>query len=97
MTTETMREAFESWYTDGGDWPKSVEKDGNGTYRLAQAASAWRTFQAATAIERDRAAKVCEAEHVGLNINDDCDDRFDFAYNCALRDAIKAIRKGETP
>ena len=87
MTTEAMRASFEVWHSGNGNWPKSVEKDGNGNYRLAQAASAWHTFQAATAIERERAAKVCEEQAR------ECLDG-EAANSCEC--CADAIRNGET-
>ena len=47
---------------------------------------------AAEAAERERCAKLCEAEHVGESLDDGklCDQ--DFCYNNALRDAAAAIR-----
>jgi hypothetical protein len=42
-----MRERFEWWHSGGGQSPKAVEKDGRGEYRLLQAATAWRVWQAA--------------------------------------------------
>ena len=42
--------------------------------------------------EHEACAKVCEAEHVGENINDPCDNEGDSAYNTALRNAAAAIR-----
>lgn len=41
-----IREAFEKWFSDGGEYPKAIEKNGD-DYKLMTAASAWRTWQAA--------------------------------------------------
>jgi hypothetical protein len=47
----------------------------------------------AIAAERERCAKLCEAEALDEPIS--CGD--DFAYNVAVQDCAAAIRKGETP
>ncbi len=47
---------------------------------------------ARAAAERERCAKVCEDEHVGASVDDECDNEGDGAYNQALRDAAAAIR-----
>lgn len=45
--TAAARGAFERWYSGYGAYPKSIERDSNGSYRLAQAHSAWITWAAA--------------------------------------------------
>ena len=47
---------------------------------------------AAVAAERERCAKVCEAEHVGSNLTAGYLVPEDFAYNLALQHAAAAIR-----
>lgn len=47
----------------------------------------------AVLIEREACAKVCEAEHVGADVCDDCDNELDETYNRALRDGATAIRE----
>jgi hypothetical protein len=47
-----MRSRFEAWYSDGGKWPRAIERSG-GAYKLAQAQSAWEVWQVA---ERGREA-----------------------------------------
>lgn len=47
---------------------------------------------AATAAERERCAKVCEAEHVGSSLEAPDLVPEDFAYNMALQHAAAAIR-----
>jgi hypothetical protein len=37
-------------------------------------------------------ARLCEAEHVGTSVDDECDNDSDAAYNRALRDGAAAIR-----
>lgn len=44
---QTEREAFEAWASEGGKWPKAVERESIGNYKLQQTSSAWRTWQAA--------------------------------------------------
>ena len=44
MTDEKARDAFEDWFSDGGEYPKDIAQiDGN--YRLAAAEYAWSAFQ----------------------------------------------------
>lgn len=45
------------------------------------------------AAEREACAQVCEAEHVGADVCDDCDNELDETYNRALRDGATAIRE----
>lgn len=59
----TDREAFEAWATsDAGGWHVSVprHKDADGEYIDIDLRADFRTWQAATAAERERAAKVAE-------------------------------------
>lgn len=44
---DETRKNFENWMTDGGAWPRAVEKNQNGEYKLMQAAYAWIVWQAA--------------------------------------------------
>lgn len=53
LSNMTMRQRFEWWYSDEGQSPKAIEKDGRGSYLLLQTANAWRVWQAA-----DEAAQV---------------------------------------
>ena len=48
---------------------------------------------AAVAAEREACALACEAEHVGADVCDDCDNETDESYNRALRDGATAIRE----
>lgn len=47
--------------------------------------------QLARAEQRESDAKVCEREHVGMSIIDDCFTDEDQAYNTALRHARESI------
>ncbi len=57
----------------------------------------WQALEACVARlvaqEREACAKVCESEHVGKSVADECDNDGDCAYNMALRDAAAAIRE----
>jgi hypothetical protein len=44
------RKSFEHWFSDEGKYPKAVERNLDGGYRIAQAASAWTAWQARAAI-----------------------------------------------
>lgn len=69
--------------------------DDKGEYERATTKTAWTYWRRATLAERERAAKACEAEHVGDSVEDECDNKGDYAYNMALRHAAAAIRNGE--
>lgn len=44
MTDDKARAAFEDWFSDAGEYPKSIAKI-DGHYRLAAAMGAWNAFQ----------------------------------------------------
>ena len=44
------REQFEAFASGAGKWPKAIERDSKGEYRLAQTASDWRVWQARAAL-----------------------------------------------
>ena len=92
---DTMRETFESWRSKQ---PWFVVCEGQEPYALMNhaAESSWQAATAlATAAERERCAKACEAEHVGKAIGEEHIHPEDMAYNRALQHAADAIRKGE--
>ena len=64
---DSGRAAFEAWYSDGGRYPQSVERAGNG-YKLMGAHSAWTAWEAcwplAQAAERERCVRIVEAHQV---------------------------------
>ena len=86
-----MRAAFEAWLLDThlltSEWQES-----RNCFKDYPAHLAFKAWQAATAAEQDRCAKVVEAEHVGESVDDECDNEEDSAYNLALRHAAAAIR-----
>lgn len=47
LTSMTMRQRFEHWYSEEGKWPAAVDKDARGDYMLMQTALAWKAWQAA--------------------------------------------------
>jgi hypothetical protein len=47
---------------------------------------------AAMASEREACALAVEAEHVGADVCDDCDNEADDTYNMALRHGAAAVR-----
>lgn len=51
----------------------------------------------AAAAERDRCAKLCEAEHVLESIDADVGHPCDISYNMALKHAAATIRSGVDP
>lgn len=75
-----LRAAFEAWMSDDGKYPKAVERDSSGAYRLMQTATNWTAWQAADAAavarERERCALMCEGiaadDKTGYGIAEDC-------------------------
>jgi hypothetical protein len=49
MSSDQVREAFEHWFSDGGEHPLACQRAADGGYLLAQAESSWTAWQAATA------------------------------------------------
>ena len=91
------REAFEDFYQSevtgcNGEW--LVKEDGK--YLEEKTARAWVVWQAATAAERERCAKVCEEEaQILSDIGEGCTTgQYDYMADGAERCA-DAIRKGE--
>ena len=41
-----IRQRFENWYSENGKWPKAVERDSKGDYKLMQACAAWIAWRA---------------------------------------------------
>ena len=44
---DESRRLFENWMSDGGKFPKAIERSGDGSYKLMQAHSAWTAWSAA--------------------------------------------------
>jgi hypothetical protein len=65
VSAEAMREKFERWESDNGQWPRAIERDVRGQYRLIQAVNDWRVWQAAIAAERDAAKAGVTDELLG--------------------------------
>lgn len=60
--SDTMRESFERWASDGGEWSGAVARDSDGNYQLMQTASAWNVWQAAAQSQQaqgEPAAVLC--------------------------------------
>lgn len=49
-----MRQRFESWMSDAGQYPRAIERSGDG-YKLMAASTNWKTWQAAARVEREEA------------------------------------------
>jgi hypothetical protein len=49
MSVDQVRDAFEHWFSDGGEYPLACQRSGDGGYLLAAAESSWTAWQAATA------------------------------------------------
>lgn len=57
----THKEEFEAWFSDGGEYPKAVEKAANGTYKLAGASSAWTAWKACAGLQDKKIAEAARA------------------------------------
>ena len=51
-----IRQEFEGWASGYGTWPKAIERNLNGAYRLAQTASDWAAWQACASVLESRPA-----------------------------------------
>lgn len=56
--TDTTRDAFEAWFTGRTDG-RCLIRVGDG-YTLMSAQTSWMAWQAATLLERERCAQVCD-------------------------------------
>ena len=84
--TEKMRSDFKAFKTRyGGGFLNDAADDSDKLLHTV----AWDAWQAATALERERCATVCESERVGKN-----DNEGDIAYNLAIDHVVAAIRQG---
>jgi hypothetical protein len=57
-----VRKSFEHWYSDGGAWPQTVERNTDGAYKYMAAHTAWVAWQAAFASFQsaaDRGEFIC--------------------------------------
>lgn len=77
----STREDFEKW-AEGSGFDLSLFSDSD-CYRNDDTALSWRAWQAATRVEREACAKVCESRRTGGNIREDIE-----AKRCAA--AIRA-------
>lgn len=57
------RRRFEAWASDDGTWPKAIERDASGQYKLSITAHSWTVWRAA--IAADRALNAPQAAPVG--------------------------------
>ena len=60
MSNEAMREAFETYMSGDGRFPKAVERDGSGGYLLGTARAGWADWQAAWRAACEHCATLCE-------------------------------------
>jgi len=54
-----MRQTFENWYSDGGKFPRAIERDGEG-YRLKHAHDSWTSWKVAAAITAASCAEIAK-------------------------------------
>lgn len=68
------REKFEARMSDNGKWPKAIEKDSEGNYKLMHTYSAWVTWQdawlAGRESMRDEALQECWYDKTPKDIAD---------------------------
>lgn len=92
--TAAMQADFEAWADDRPG--KSLRHSLDGTFDYPLGKIVFEVWQAATAqataIERERCAKVCEDEKL---TEDDLQCETDQAYQMAVRHCAEAIRKGK--
>lgn len=62
---EQMREKFEQWYSDGGAYPKTVERSGDGAYVFMGAHQAYQAWQACAAALSQPAAQGDSSHSAG--------------------------------
>ncbi|MCT9125362.1 hypothetical protein [Cupriavidus gilardii] len=86
MTNDQMREAFEAWYSNDGEWPQAVEHAA-GQYLLTTATTAWRTWQAGVAYGMERAAVICDRTRSVSAVS--------YETGAACADAIRAEIPGD--
>jgi hypothetical protein len=54
-----IRQTFENWYSDGGKFPRAIERSGDG-YQLKHAHDAWTSWQIASAATAEKCASMAE-------------------------------------
>ncbi len=55
------RQEFEAWYSDGGQAPRSIEKNDLGNYLLSNTYLAWMAWQAATSRQEAKIKALVDA------------------------------------
>ncbi|WP_225783346.1 hypothetical protein [Xenophilus sp. Marseille-Q4582] len=80
----TMREEFEQWMSDEGQWPAAVEKTG-AEYKLSTAATGWTVWQAAYAAGQraEREACAVTAWNTGMDLHMKQSDAREIGSLCA--------------
>ena len=91
------RQDFEAWYSDGGQAPRSIEKNDLGNYLLSNTYLAWMTWQAATARQEAKIKALVDAAELVLawyEAEDDHAKEPDFYKRIAMcrasEDALRA-------
>lgn len=67
---EAERAAFEAWASEGGAWPKGVERSPAGGYRLAQTQSHWNAWLARASIRPAQAAEPADTVRIPTNADE---------------------------
>ena len=52
------RQLFENWYSAGGRYSDSIERDEHGEYKFSSAMKAWIVWEVAAKEEREECAKI---------------------------------------
>ena len=66
----SIREEFEKWYSNDGDYPKSIERDESGQYKYIGTASAWVAYRAGVKLQSKKVEELqiqLEQERLELN------------------------------
>jgi len=76
---EQMREKFEAWFSGNGEYPKAIERSGDG-YKLMTAVGAWEAWKAcAAALSQPAAAEWIEWRGGAQPVADDIRVDVEFA------------------
>ena len=99
MSMSEQRKAFEVWFSDGGEYPKAVQRNQQGGYLLAQTQISWMAWQDCNRVAADAADKLIEQSmFMGWSLDgpalsrDEVNDLLD-----KLGAKIRAILTKETP
>lgn len=88
------RAAFEWWASDEGEYPASVERDGNGNYKLAQIQAHWDAWQARAALA---SAPVAGEQIIAWDVQDTGLGRRYTTYNPKIAEDLMNLGEDVRP